>query len=356
MRSSIALVILVIACDTPPDVVLPEIFVGETSSLRVYRGESTSQICSGSLTVWQSHVDEVAEFLGSPGSPGPFYVVIPDEIGDYCRGNVSGCARPPVAAGAVSAVPHELAHLVAGARFGASIAFWSEGFAQSWSDVGTRLPRVPIIDDIQGEQSRDVSYAAGSHWMQWIAEEYGPEAVAAILGRSKPKDSTPERLEHLEDVLGESYVALQDRFWREARLYYPGFGRCGDTDEVLPAKSRLDFAVTLDCAVDPGPLRGALNTVYTTRVIEVEATGRYEVAVDPGSSLLLPCDSTDEPVDALRWATYEVGIPLSGPRAVPNPVTLRAGRYKLWLVAPDDAAVDMKVTILPAVSLTRLVP
>lgn len=354
---TLALIAILAACDDPPEMDLPDVFVGETTNLRVYRSESSPQVCEGQLPLWQAHTDAVARFLNADQPAEKFYVVMPDDVDKYCGdASLAGCARSPIAVGSASVIPHELTHLVAAARFGLAAPMWSEGFADAWSGIGTPLPRAPLIDSLLADESRGVNYSLASHWVQWIEQEYGAETVGALLSRSSREDSAAERVTQLEQLLGEPYEEMQSRFWREAPLYYPGFARCEGVDAVLPAKGRLELTVALDCADDPGPLPRTLDTVYTTRVLEVETTGRYSLTVDGGTSLILPCDPTDDPIEARRWTAYQYNIYNQGTAAIPNPVTLRAGRYKLWAVAPDSQPGALRITLLPAVKLSRIVP
>lgn len=363
--SSVLVGALLAGCDEPHGLVLPEEFVGETRDLQVYRDPSGVEVCGGTLATWQAHVERIGDFFGSTGPFGPSAVVLidPSENLRYCNlSDLDGCAdvrtSPPVAVGSPRSIPHELAHLMASGQTGrAKIPFWNEGFAAAWSDRGSELPSAAALDDLFADSFREIHYRSASHWVQWIADAYGPERVAEFLRVSEVKDSESERLEQFEKVLGEPYAAVQERFWAEAPLYYPGFGRCGATDHVLPAQGRLDLAVTLDCAVDPGPVPAwPGGQVYTTRVIELAGSGSYSIHADQGDTMLLPCDATSDPVDALRWSAYERAIYFEGTKAVPSRLGLRAGRYKLWLVATDATPIDMKVVILPTVPLTRIVP
>lgn len=357
---------LVAGCDEPLEFLPPDEFVGETRDLHAYRDPSGEKVCAGTLVVWQTHVEAVGSFLGATQSLGPFAVVITGSSGAplYCDGRMdrAGCANgkaaPPFAVGDAWAIPHELAHLVEYARSRTDrTPFWSEGFAEAWSDRGSELPSAAALDSLLVEDSREVDYPLASHWVQWIAGEHGSEAIAAFLRVSERKDKEQERVDIFEEVLGEPYTAVQERFWSEAALYYPGFGRCGETDHVLPARGRLNIGVTIDCAVDPGPMPAwPEGRVYTTRVIEIAESAMYRIHADRGSALLLPCDAIDDPLDASRWSNYERKIYYEGTDAVPTQLGLRAGRYKLWLVSTDELPIDMNVVIVPWVPLTRVVP
>lgn len=350
------------ACDgeeTPP-LVLPDEFVGETRDLEVYRDPSGDQICPALLQTWQKHVETVGDFFDASGPFGPFTVIITGlgGIASYCEDpNVGGCApdRPPRAVGSPRAIPHELAHLVdAHEAGGGGLPFWKEGFAEAWSDRGSELPRSAALDDLPANRSRDIYYPAASHLVQWIASAYGRDRVAAFLRTSRREDRLDERVAHFESILGEPYIEVQTRFWREAALYYPGFERCGSTDHVLPANGRIDVGARLDCAVDPGPLNHwSGGRVYTTRVVEVEASGRYGVSAEAGVTLLLPCDPSDDPVDAVRWTAIERDIYTRGPEALSRQIGLRAGRYKLWLIATDKTPRDVRVAVYAVQALTR---
>lgn len=69
--------------------------------------------------------------------------------------------------------------------------------------------------------------------------------------------------------------------------------------------------------------------------------------------MLTACDATDELSTAERWSSEPIRQNLhTGISAWDG---LEAGRYKLWLVAPSYAAVEIEVAISPAFSLTRIV-
>jgi hypothetical protein len=364
LRGGVAVLLAALGCDEVPEVVLPDEVIGETRDLRIRRDESAGPICEGTFTAWQAHVERIGAFMGASRPLGPIDVVVTAQSGveSYC-GDTSeglpGCAlvtrRPPVAVGDPWAIPHELAHAVAVLLHGGpSSPFWSEGFAEAWSERGSPLPREPILSAFLANDPLDLSYPAASHWVQWIEREYGVEAVAEILRISKPSDPVEEWVGQFELVFGEPYSALQQRFWREAPLWAPGFARCDDTDVVMPASGRVDFSVDLDCQTDPAPaVNGPGGGLHTARIIEFAERGRYEIIVRSGHWILTACESTDDPFEAERRASEPHGfVPSTGIDARDG---LEAGRYKLWLVAPTFQPTELAVTIMPALALTRIV-
>lgn len=353
--------LLACACETTPGLELPDELVGETRDLQVYRHESGPEVCGGQFARWQSHAEAIGAFFGSDEPFGPFPMIITDmSAADlYCENDLAGCAsyRPSFAVGNPWALPHEIAHLVDFVRTGSlKLPFWREGFAEAWSDRGSMLPIHPAVDDLLTDSAREIDYAGASHFVQWLADAYGADRVVALFRRSDSDDRPAQRLEQLEEILGEPYAAIQERFWREAPLYYPGFGRCGATDHVLAAGGRLELGVRLDCAVDPGPLEkwpGAPErAAYTTRIVAVEQSGRYDVIAAPGHFLLLPCDSSDDPLQAAGWLDDERDVYSSGPTARSKTYGLPAGRYKLWLVSTRDEPVYVRAVIQPAQPFT----
>lgn len=359
-----AALLLVFGCDDQPEVKLPDEIIGETDNLRIRRDESSEGVCQGTFTAWQAHVERIAAFMGATRPLGPIDVVLTgsDGVEAYCGPvfeGISGCAldkrRPPAAVGTPWAIPHELAHTVDAILHGESrIPFWSEGFAEAWSERGSGLPRAPILDALLTNDAQQVSYPAASHWMQWIASEYGVATVAEILRVSQSSDNTEERLEQFERVFGQPYSELQERFWREAPLYVSGFARCGETDVVMPADGRVNFSVDLDCRTDPAPaVIGPGGGLHTAKIIDFAERGRYEIVVRPGHWILTACGPTDDPFEAARWASEPLGpSPSTGIAARDG---IEAGRYKLWLVAPTAEPTQLEVTIMPALALTRIV-
>lgn len=83
--------------------------------------------------------------------------------------------------------------------------------------------------------------------------------------------------------------------------------------------------------------------------------GEHAVGDNNGDTVLLPCDSVDDAIEAAFWRSEETILREQGPARMSRRLQLRPGRYQLWVIGPTGPASEHHVTILPSLSLSRRV-
>ncbi len=339
------------ACDDEA-VEPPGQLVAQTDYLDVYSIEDT-QVCAGTLLAWDRHVLDVAEGLGYSGDIERFSVALVSDPSQYCDGlNVSGCAQPMLALGKSWTLPHEIAHVVQNQITGHfPITGLTEGFAESWSGFGGALSKINISDNIEAEFAESVNYSSMRHFIRWIYSTYGIETVAQVLEESNREDSYAERFAQLSEVLGASWREIQYDFWSAAPLYDPGPVECDEIAGIVDLTEPLVLEVPLACerpdTYGPAPAQrdSQQPKLGGLRVIEVAEAGSYVAEVDQGTLALLPCESVDTPLRALRWGGND-GSRLTGLGSKPREVfDLDEGRYRVWVLATDYEPVTISFAL-----------
>ncbi|MCB9703338.1 MAG: hypothetical protein H6711_15715 [Myxococcales bacterium] len=341
------------SCDAGPD--LPELLV-EAPPVSIY-GDKVS-ICRGAVVAISSHIQAVsADLSGSASFPEEIDLLLTVDASALCDSG-QGCTlteRSPVLSIAEEgSVLHELAHAVQEIRTGGSPAPWLlEGFAESWSGRGGRMPKYPSALDLAAESSWDVDYSGARHLVRWIRGRLSRDDFAALFLESS-EDLVP-RLEHL---LENSWDGLQHEFWESAPLYDPGPLDCADVSMVVDVTRPAALRGTFDC--DDESTQGVLfaetaSTQLTVPlVLEVESDASYRVQVLGGTAYMLPCEPVDDPVEAAFWAHVEEAHDL--PALVTSASRdatyfLRAGRYHAWVGSGTEG--DFTFSIQPDYRVSR---
>ena len=344
---------LISACDDEVDEVEepPGQLVAQTDYIDVYSTED-AQICAGTLRAWDRHVVDVAQGLGYSGEIERISVALVSNPSEYCEGPmaVSGCAKPMLALGVPRSILHEMAHVVQIQIDGYVNPGLGEGFAEYWSGFGGKLSKVNISDNIAADLAWSVDYSSMRHFIGWMYSTYGVEAVAQVFEDSDPEGSSAERFAQLREALGASWRSIQFDFWSDAPLYDPGQVECDEIAGTVDLTEPLVLEVPLACerpdTYGPMPVRANQGKkLGGIRVIEVAEAGSYVAQVDQGTLALLPCESVDSPLSALRWGrldnTRRIGFESSSREVF----DLDEGRYRVWVLAEDYEPVTISFAL-----------
>lgn len=367
----VAAMVGVFACDDDDRPSLPGEPMTETRDIIVYGDGTGGRLCGGTAESWQAHIEAIARRHDGSGPRDKIRVVLTNRPEDYCRDDVAGCAynehEPMLVVGKALSMKHELAHAASTPLFGASkIPFLEEAFAEAWNDGSTTLPHEDLVPYISATRPGHVRYAAAAHFLHWLEDDYGATVVAALIAGSERKDDDRERFHGFEEHLGGPFEGIRLAFWGSAPAYVPGFGRCSDPDGgpdfTLDLDGRVEFNVVLDCAGDalgpypyPFVMASEGGRPYVTRRVDVNEAGMYAVGDNNGDTVLLPCDSVDDAIEAAFWTSEETILREQGPARMSRRLQLRPGRYQLWVIGPAGPASEHHVTILPSLSLSRRV-
>ncbi len=280
--------------------------------------EADTLRCAGDLQRWQAFADFVESYLGRK-LPAPVELYVWDQQDDFggiphC-GLVSGCLD--YESGRVFAVDesveHELVHAVA-AVFPNRDAFFSEGLAVALSGSTEFGPYAPVFPVARPE---DVDYVSAGHFVRWLIETHGIEAVIDHLESSGSLAQFEQRFGPLDEVV-EAFVSTAPA------VYPPLYVHPTPT---LDERGVEIWASELDVDCDAHDVVGAKDGIEIIRLLTVPKSGFFSL-----------WSSTGGPIRATSIATADANpSPLLGfevPASAIGALPIEAGTYELAVLAP----------------------
>lgn len=310
------------SCESPtggshePELDPPELAYGYTT--RDLHVHADTVRCEGDLARWQTFVDFAQSYLGrSLADPVEMYVW--DRQADfggtpYCSSVVAGCLDQP--SGRVYAVDesveHELVHAVVGLPN--SDFFFQEGLAEALSGPTSFGPYFPLFPVSHPDA---VDYVSAGHFVRWLLEEYGAEAVMDHMTGPGGVTDFEQRFGPLDGVVGD--------YFSTAPEWYPPLHTVSapELESLGPSSWYGEFEV--DCAAED--TRGAKAGLEVVREVTIAEAGVYSFWTSTGGPIR--ASAKVEPGQSPGSVLH-----LEIPADVIGTLPVEAGTYELLIVAP----------------------
>lgn len=334
-----------------PKTTLPDIpLVIQTEHLDIY---SERFVCAGTAVELEKHAQFIAETVGVE-LRNHIPLVFTEDSPESCSGTPDGCTKPDGAAfGIPEAMRHELGHAVAcqlhvyrGART------VEEGFAVMF-DPAHRTNRSDNYVLEKALESELGSYNYGGHFMRWLYETEGGEAVGEFYRRH----TTDTVVAVIEDMLGAPVEAIDEEFMATSPYQYVPFHYCGmDLPHIEPDADgvwRFDSIFDCDDESTMGPYLWDSSS-YTAEEVSTWMYQSFTVDIDE-SNISLGYDVSDDIRFAWMWRCpeehpndpepelnpWEGGIiePISELGAKSVPLVYNGGRYRIDVIRKHGPAV-----------------
>ncbi len=290
-----AALVLVGACGDAPE------FDYVTQNLRI-AASYDAPICLGTARAADGEAQRIKSILGvEDGRIIDVYVGI-DGVRENCPPGSNGCADR-VGGGSVwtdyDSLPHELVHALV-VTPGSEVPFIEEGLAEALAG-GAWIADVSEVDDLESitlaewlvasRPDADTSavgryYALAGHFVKWLIDEYGIEALLAWRTMIPDGDDIAAIESSFEEVYGVSLGEVEAQ-WKSLAPTRIQVGQGACTGAPLPWVSGDSWQATLDLdcgdehtlgplgfgdAVAPGMIRRVL--------VDVVRPGEYRLSTD----------------------------------------------------------------------------
>ena len=317
-------------------------------------------LCEGDLRWLDAHTRRLEQLLGVPGDrlrtiyaydesdilhdaeEGSVFLQIPG-----CPRNLTGCYHRDerVALGLSHSLAHELVHSVSNDLDPSYVRFWYEGLAEALSEHPLVYQSADLVAE---ENSDDVRYAIPAHFIRWLMERDGIDAVLQVFEG-----------EPFESVYGMQLAAMERLYDAEAPEVLPSPFACRE-EAVPPAEDgSFRLALELDCAA-AGTTRlrhgNALEHLGVVRTFTTDSASLYVVGaegverIEVGGCQTQPGDLFEQLGDVENDTTGLAGFgpPRTTQVHIGQEVLLPARTYRLVLTAPDtDAPKTVRFSMTP---------
>ncbi|NJK31042.1 MAG: hypothetical protein HC927_00765 [Deltaproteobacteria bacterium] len=332
--------------------------VWETEHLDIYAKDNIT-VCAGTAAELERHVAFIGETLGiEMRKHMPLY--LSRDIPDECRGTL-GCAYDDgVTFAAPTATYHELGHAVACQLNVFQAPVLSEGFAEAFIPRPRRLHGEPALyEALHASENYGPHVDDGVHFIRWVIENYGGEAVAEIYRtapihhpRLSPADGEGI-IVAIEATLGSDFDTIEREFETDLPYMFPPFRQCADIPHVERGpEGEWHFTSIMDCDDEStfgpyeriSPASGGFHNfgamMHQGFTIDVPKTGKFAVEMHGVEAVRFErCGTEPAPTEADAWMFGEaVSFPTLGKR-----VKLRPGRWRVDAVRDygDPAPVEV---------------
>lgn len=220
-------------------------------------------LCRGDLDGIDQRIEEIEARTGRSRDSRIRISIYEFGGGISCPGSPFGCYfnEQDAIATLSFALDHELVHAVAPERFLPN-RFWSEGLADAYNGEGTRNAGTPVLDTYE---SNSPEYDVAAHFVRWITETRGVEAIQRIIAGDSIGEATGSTLEEL---------ALE--FDSSAPFAYPDWEICPYPEVEESAEGEWTEEFDFDCDTPGSRALVAGFGATQSRSVALEK-GRYRV-------------------------------------------------------------------------------
>lgn len=324
----------------------------ETERLRI--GVSgDGELCGGDLVRFEQHLTRVEDLLSTEmDGKVDVYLWRDDSQGykDYC-GDYPGCYQVQTQTIYTSqySLWHELVHAVA-IPLGDPSPMWSEGIAKAL-DIRRTVPgTIDPVDNfyLDGDE---VNYDSAGHFVRWIWEAHGPEAMHDIL--TDPRDLETA----FEAIIGSTVEDARTQYLAEAPWSYAALESCMFADLEQAESGQWQEAIELDCENDQ--TLSDPSGLGTLRAFQVDAQSDFRIASDANRLVIHRCPDENIAARPEEEPGPEQGdVPISSPSAPEGPsrvvdtngdgevLNLAPARYELIILSEQARTVNIEITDL----------
>lgn len=270
-----------------------------TEHLHIEPSDSDT-VCRGSLDNMEALLGHVATFL-MVEIPSPIRLFYGDTaVSDHCGEGLGGCTSPTRVFAKGFSVYHELVHAVRFVGRVPGTRFFEEGLAVVLSgfqpeaqsveiDAGATLLGPVELNAIPWDDRSFSDYGIAAHFVSWLIDEFGQEAVARFYNDEGYMSRKAEGLA-FEEAFGLTLAEAEDA-WRSASpLRYEWGENCDPARRVEWSGATLEYKAELDCeaegALGPGPSEN-VTVVGACFNVEAAATLQVDFVADAGTLTIL---------------------------------------------------------------------
>ncbi|MCB9701083.1 MAG: hypothetical protein H6711_04270 [Myxococcales bacterium] len=348
-----------------PDVETPRLNIGRSFD---------ADLCEGNIRLLDAHIQWMEENFDGPHDY-PLWVYLYGEGAtlDMCPvamlGVVAGCWKDPVAHTTWDLSSHELTHAYMSEINTTALPYLREGLAEAVSGAvqgGSDQTADVLAEHILEPDVGFGLYQEAGHFMRWLLEVYGSEAVIELYSRADLGISAHELSLAMEASLGVNMDSLLQDYSANALNYYPGLGpyACGEGEPLAWDKGVVwsgEFSCSDETVIGRYYDEDDEDAEDWRRWrLDVPESGVYEISISGGGGSISRCLSEaldesslpllDEQVQPDWYAKRPLYRPYGTGEGIfdSRPVQLDAGTYDLWVVQDrSDTNRLMNVSITP---------
>lgn len=349
--------VIAVAC-APDEERPPVIWSGDHLDFGTY--EDADEVCGGTLQRADDFVGYVGGIFGVTSTVS--YYWDRESLHPRCDQDLVGCSIGKDAFGKVPLLEHELVHA---AKPSDTYKPLEEGIAQL---LGAPVPPVGglqgDITELYARHEGDKPmtrgwYPVAGYFASYLSAVYGRELLIELDRRASRDDSWEAMQGHFSEVYGISFQELvevrEDLYPAcDQRLYQDvGFDCREAAPPVVVGDGTARIEASLDCS-DPSVIGPQWGERWTTRTIEVEKEGVYEVRISKvggeaaGHFEILECDRSCAVLNnEVRFAPAFEVLPVQADDelSIGLFVTIPAGRYVAKFSVAEDDIGDFVLTI-----------
>ncbi|NVB39479.1 hypothetical protein G6O69_16675 [Pseudenhygromyxa sp. WMMC2535] len=323
----------------------------ETEHLRL--GVAEGELCGGDLARLEQHIANLEGQL-STEFEGKADVYLwrssPAALDGYCGGDW-GCYHRETKTiyASEGSLGHELVHALA-IPLGDPSPMWSEGIAEALDMRRSfRGSVLPTDNFFRGED--EVSYASAGHFVRWVWDRHGSQAVRDLLTDTRDPELA------FEAVTGQTLAEAEAEYLAEAPYAFAQLASCEFPELTRDGDTRWSESIVIDCA-NSDTLSDASGGIGTFRTFEVSARGDFQLSSDASTLMIQRCPDEDLPVKP-EGEDPEAGDVPSATAASPEGLVytvdavgagevldLAAGRYELIVVEGGPRTVGVEISRL----------